>query len=86
MSNLYDFLSASNAGVPLATRTHSCCSRSAVAPTLCPQSVGIMFGVYAATSLDGLYISKSMEAMGVDSSKALFWAVVQLATVAAIFF
>jgi hypothetical protein len=50
------------------------------------ESVGIMFGVYAATSLDGLYISKSMEAMGVDSSKALFWAVVQLATVAAIFF
>jgi len=50
------------------------------------ESFGIMMCLYAASAVDGIYISKTMESMGVDASKALFWAVIQLACVATIFF
>lgn len=49
------------------------------------ESFGAAMGVYALTQIDSLYISKSLEAMGVDASKGLFWLVIQLATVAVIF-
>jgi hypothetical protein len=50
------------------------------------ESFGVMMGAYAAMSIDGSYISKTMEAMGVDPNKALFWTIIQLVTVGAIFF
>jgi len=49
------------------------------------ESFGVAMGVYALTQIDSLYISKSVEAMGVDTNKGLFWLVIQLATVAVIF-
>lgn len=49
------------------------------------ESFGVAMGVYALTQIDSLYISKSLEAMGVDTNKGLFWLVIQLATVAVIF-
>jgi len=44
-----------------------------------------MMGMYALTSLDGLYLSKTTEAMGVDPPKVLFWAAIQAFTAAAVF-
>ena len=49
------------------------------------ESFGAAMGVYALTQIDSMYISKSLEAMGVDANKGLFWLVIQLATVAVIF-
>jgi len=49
------------------------------------ESFGMAMGVYALTQIDSIYISKSIQAMGVDPNKGLFWLVVQLATVAVIF-
>jgi len=49
------------------------------------EAYGTMMAVYALGSIDGSFISKTTEAMGVESSKALFWAAIQLATAAAIF-
>lgn len=46
---------------------------------------GAMMGMYALTSLDGLYLSKTTEAMGVDPPKVLFWAAIQAFTAAAVF-
>ena len=44
-----------------------------------------MMVVYLLGSLDGIYVSKTMESMGVDANKGLFWAVLQAATAGAIF-
>jgi len=49
------------------------------------ESFGIMMAVYVLGSVDGLYISKTIESMGVDPPKALFWAALQLGCVATIF-
>ena len=49
------------------------------------ESFGVMMVAYALSSVDSIYISKTMESMGVDSSKALFWAVLQTACAATIF-
>jgi len=49
------------------------------------EAYGAMMALYALTSLDGAFVSKSMEAMGVDLSKALFWAAIQLANAAVVF-
>jgi hypothetical protein len=49
------------------------------------ESFGMAMGVYALTQIDSIYISKSIQAMGVDPNKGLFWLLVQLATVAVIF-
>lgn len=50
------------------------------------ESFGLMMGAYALSSIDGVYISKTMDAMGVEPSKALFWAVIQAVACATIFF
>ena len=42
--------------------------------------------VFALGSIDGTYISKHNEAMGVDANKSLFWLVVQLAVAGTILF
>jgi phage-related minor tail protein len=49
------------------------------------EAFGVMMGLYALSSIDGLYISKTMESMGVDPPKVLFWAALQLGTAAAVF-
>jgi hypothetical protein len=49
------------------------------------EAFGVMMAVYAAGSIDFSFISKTADAMGVDSSKSLFWAAIQLFTAAAIF-
>jgi hypothetical protein len=50
------------------------------------ESYGVMLAVYLLTNLDSMYLSKTMEAMGVDSTKGLFWAGVQALGSASIFF
>ena len=50
------------------------------------ESYGLMMAAYAASSLDGSFVSKTMDAMGVDKNKALFWAALQLLTFGAIFY
>merc|ERR1719473_64289 len=37
------------------------------------ESFGAMMIVYLIGSLDGLYVSKTMESMGVEANKGLFW-------------
>jgi ABC-type Na+ efflux pump permease subunit len=49
------------------------------------ESFGFMLLGYALSSIDGTYISKTVGAMGVDASKSLFWAAIQIATAAVIF-
>jgi hypothetical protein len=49
------------------------------------ESFGAMMGVYLLGSIDGIYVSKTMESRGVDANKGLFWAVLQAASVGAIF-
>jgi phage-related minor tail protein len=49
------------------------------------ESFGVMMGLYARTSIDGVYISKTMDSMGVEPAKALFWAAIQALTAGVIF-
>merc|ERR1719174_152567 len=49
------------------------------------ESFGVMMGLYALCSVDFMFISKTMESMGVEPAKAGFWAVIQAITAATIF-
>jgi hypothetical protein len=49
------------------------------------EAFGAMMALYFASSIDGIYISKTMDSMGVDANKGLFWAVLQAASAAAVF-
>lgn len=63
------------------------CARPARAPydPRGPQCFGLLMAVYGLGSIDFIFVSKTMEAMGVDSAPGLFWLAIQAATTALIF-
>ena len=50
------------------------------------ESWGILMAVYLASNIDFMYISKTLDSMGVDSAKGLFWAALQALSVGVVFF